>query len=250
MRSLLPPGPVEMSYDDLASVYEFPAAPRGGHRWLRANFVSSVDGAAQGTDSRSGTLSSPADQQVFALQRSLCDVIVVGAGTARVEGYRPVLRSEVDVELRERLGLAPVPTIAVVSQSLTLDPALLVGGEAPTIVVTSAAAPTEALAAMTGQTRVIVAGEATVDIAAALAELALLGHERVLCEGGPTLLGQVVAADCLDDLCLTVAPLLLGGDRRRIQHGPDLLPPRRLTVAHLLDEDGVLFARYLVDRPA
>ena len=106
------------------------------------------------------------------------------------------------------------------------------------------------LAALAGQTRVIVAGEATVDIAAALAELALLGHERILCEGGPTLLGQVAAIDCLDDLCLTVAPVLLSGDRQRIQHGPDLLPPRRLAIAHLLEEDGVLFARYLVDRTA
>lgn len=91
-------------------------------------------------------------------------------------------------------------------------------------------------------------GSRAVDIAQALDELARLGLQRVLCEGGPTLLAQVVAAGRLDDLCLTVAPLLLAGDRRRIMQGPDLDPPQLLTLAHLLEEEGALFARYLLDR--
>jgi len=219
-----------------------------GRTWVRAVFISSADGAAQGSDRASGSLSGPADRRVFALQRSLCDAVLVGAGTARVEGYRPVKPSEVDRGLRRRLGLAPVPTIAVVSRSMSLDTGLLEPGEAATIVVTTDDAPTAGLAGVGTDARLIRAGSGDVDIAAALDELARLGFRRVLCEGGPTLMAQVVAAGRLDDLCLTLAPLLVAGDQRRILQGPDLDPPHRLSLAHLLEADGALFARYLIER--
>lgn len=248
MRSLLADGSVstDLTDDELVALYQF---PYDGHRsWLRAIFISSLDGSAQGTDGASASLSSPGDRRLFSLQRSLCDVVLVGAGTARVERYRPVKPSEVDVALRRRLGLNPVPTIAVVSRSLSLDPALLGPGEAQTIVVTTEDAPTDAVRELTGA-KVIRAGSGTVDVAVVLAELARLGHHRVLCEGGPTLLGQIVAADGLDDLCLTTAPLLVGGAAPRILRGPELMPAPSLRIDHLLEEDGSLFARYVVDRP-
>jgi riboflavin biosynthesis pyrimidine reductase len=243
VRCLLPSPVEDVSYDDLTALYAFPATGQRSGRVVRANFVSSTDGAAQGPDRRSGTLSSTADRQVFALQRSLCDVVLVGASTTRIEGYRPVLRSEVDQELRARHALTPVPTIAVVSQSLALDPELLAGGEAPSIVITSLSAPADARAAVEASVPVLVCGDEGVDLAVALDGR---GHRRVLCEGGPTLFASLVASDCLDELCLTLSPQLIGGSQRRILNGPELVPPRRLELAHLLAAGDELFARYLV----
>lgn len=246
MRSLLPVSSPDVTDDDLVSLYRFPdESPRP---WVRAIFISSADGSAQGPDGASATLSSPGDRRIFSLQRSLCDVVLVGAGTARVESYRPVVPTEVDGSLRRRLGLAPTPAIAVVSRSLSLDAALLGAGLAETIVVTTEDASAEGLATELPSERLVRAGSGDVDIALALRELARLGHRRVLCEGGPTLLAQVTAAGQLDDLCLTTAPTLVAGGRRRIMQGPDLSPPPHLRLAHLLEEDGALFARYLVDR--
>ncbi|MDP9319073.1 MAG: dihydrofolate reductase family protein, partial [Actinomycetota bacterium] len=213
MRALLPATSADLTDEDLATLYGFPR--RGRETWLRAIFISSMDGATQGADHASGSLSGTGDRRVFALQRSLCDVILVGAGTARVEGYRPVKPSEVDLSLRQRLGLAPVPAIAVVSRSLSLDPGLLESGQAVTIVVTTEDAPARAIDDIGTRAQVIRAGAGDVDIAAALDALAALGLRRMLCEGGPTLMAQLVAADRLDDLCLTMAPLLVAGDRRR-----------------------------------
>ncbi len=246
MRSLLSAGPSHLSDDDLAAIYAFPDVEPS---WVRAVFIATADGAAQGGDLASASLSGPGDRRIFGFQRSLCDVVLVGAGTARVERYRPVHPSEVDSDLRRRLGLAPVPAIAVVSRSLTFDAELL-GGEAPTIVVTTEDAPEPAVADLAGRAEVVRSGVGDVDLAGALDALALSGHRRVLCEGGPTLLAQLVAAGRLDDLCLTIAPMLVAGDRHRILRGPGLDPVRRLRLTHLLQDDDELFARYLVDRSA
>ena len=118
--------------DGLADAYAYP----DGRTWIRANFVSTVDGAARGTDGRSASISPEVDRSVFALLRSLADVILVGAGTARQEGYEPVRPDEVDAELRESLGLAPVPPIALVTASLDLPEALVSGtADAPRTIV-------------------------------------------------------------------------------------------------------------------
>jgi riboflavin biosynthesis pyrimidine reductase len=234
----------DVSDSDLETLYAYPDRP-----WLRANFVSSLDGAAQGTDFRSGTLSSRADQAVFALLRRLADIVIAGAGTTRMEGYKPIRPEETAPELRRRLGLEPIPAVAVVSGSLRLDPELVRGGAAPTVVITTEAAPPAELAAIRAVAPVVIAGQETVDLGTAVDQLVALGYQRMLCEGGPTLMHGLVAAGRLDELCLTVNPRLLGGDRLRIVHGTAFDPPARLALRHLLEEDGDLFARYLVDRP-
>lgn len=242
MRSLLadPAQPTEP--DDLIGLYQFPA----DRRWVRGMFVSSADGAVQGGSGTSGSLSTPGDRSIFALQRSLCDVILVGAGTARTEGYLPVRPGEVDTDLRRRLGLRPVPPIAVVTRSPDRRSPTLQGGLAPSIVITVEDA--EMAPAEEQDIRVIRAGQGAVDLSSALAQLADLGHRRVVCEGGPSLLAQVAAIGRLDELCLTIAPSLLAGASRRLLDGPALDPPLALSLAHLLEEDGALFARYVVDR--
>lgn len=240
MQSLFPTTPSALSDDDLEELYAYPHEGR----WLRANFVSSLDGAVQGPDHKSGSLSGHADQKLFAMLRSLCDLVLVGAGTARVEGYLPVRPEETDVHRRARLGLAPLPSIAVVSRSLRIDPELLAGGEAPTIVITTAAASPEDRAAAARVAPVIVAGESEVDLRLAIDELTALGYRRLLCEGGPTLMRDLVAADALDELCLSIEPLLVGGERMRIMAGEQVVPPHGMRLRHLLESDGALFARY------
>ncbi len=240
MQSVFPTTPSELSDDDLAELYAYPV----DRRWVRANFVTTLDGAAQGSDDKSGSLSSDADKRVFAMLRSLCDVVLVGANTARVEGYQPVLETEVDGSLRTRLGLASVPALAVVSRSLMVDDVLLGGGAAPTILVTTQSAPPTLRAKAESVAPVIVTGESEVDIPAALDELVGQGYQRILCEGGPSLMRALVSSGQLDELCLTLTPELAGGERRRILHGDDVKPPIHLTLRHLLEFDGQLFCRY------
>ncbi len=240
MQSLYPTSPSELSDDDLAELYAYPHE----RRWVRANFVSTLDGAAQGDDNKSGTLSSRADRRLVGLLRSLCDVIIVGAGTARAEGYQPVQPSEARTAIRTAQGLAPLPPIAIVSRSLELDPQLLAGGRAPTIVLTTQAAPSHLRSRIAEHAPVIVAGELDVDFAVALEVLAGQGYQRMLCEGGPRIMRELVASCCLDELCLTLTPLLTAGDRLRITHGAAIQPARQMQLRHLLEADGMLFARY------
>ena len=230
----------------LAALYAYPA--RCPAPWLRATRVTSADGAAA-VDGRSGGLSGEADRLVFSVLRSLADVILVGAGTARAERYRPVRASEVWTELRD--GQAPVPPIAMVTRKLDLNedaPLLAPAAEgARTIVLTSQSAPAARRAAVARHADVVVAGRGAVSPAEAVAALAARGYRRVLVEGGPGLLGQVAAAGLLDELCVTFSPVLEGGRAGRIvaepQAGPG--PAAGLSLAHVLEDHGALLCRYL-----
>jgi len=151
----------ELDAEDLEAAYAYPAE----RTWTRLNFVASLDGSTTDARGRAGGLSSKDDQRVFHLLRSMADVIVVGAGTARAEGYARVEPDEVDADLRSRLGLAPLPLIAVVSRSLDLPPDLVAGPResATTLVVTCAAAPADRLAAIREHADVLVCGDEGVD---------------------------------------------------------------------------------------
>ena len=208
----------------LAGLYAYPGQGGQDPRWLRANMVMSMDGAAT-LRGRSGGLSGEADRQVFALLRALADVIVVGAGTARVEGYAPVRPGEEGVRwswLRE--GRPVSPPIAVLTRGIDLDLAspLLAGapGHARTIVITTEAAPAGRRAALERTAEVIVAGEQSIDLPAAIDALAGRGYRRMLTEGGPHLLAQIIGAGLLDELCLTISPVLAGPGAGRIVQGP------------------------------
>jgi riboflavin biosynthesis pyrimidine reductase len=254
----------------LAGLYAYPAGEALDRPWLRANMVVSVDGAAW-LARRTGGLSGPADRLLFSVLRSLADVIVVGAATARAERYRPAAERAIWPVLRE--GRAPTPPIAVVTRELSLDPdspliALAPAGS-PTIVLTTAAAPERRRAAVARHAEVVVAGQDSITPAAVIGALAERGYRRVLTEGGPNLLGQFTAAGLLDDLCLTISPLLEGGWAGRIltagdgaggpgsagqaanagdaatAGGPQAAARLRLT--HVLEDQGALLCRYLRD---
>lgn len=226
----LPPGSVV----DAAALRTLYAAPPG--RWLRANFVATVDGAATGADGRSGSINTPADHVVFALLRDLCDAVLVGAGTARTEEYTRVSATPT----------RPLPPALVVVSGRAHVPDGLAEprtGRGAGLLVTCEAAGLDALRRareVLGADAVLVCGEGAVDIALTLDELANRGLRHVLCEGGPTLLAAVLQAGLLDELALTTSPLMTGGNAPRISQGESLdlhLSPRLL-----LEEDGSLFA--------
>jgi riboflavin biosynthesis pyrimidine reductase len=242
MRRLLPE-PADLDEPALADAYR---VPDGRH--LRVNFVASLDGAVT-LDGRSGGLGSPGDRRIFNLLRALTDVVIVGHGTASAEGYGPITADSPVGRLRASLGRPATASIAVVSKRASLDPAgrLVTGAVSPTILVTCASSDRgrrEALAAA-GVT-VLVCGDDEVALPLALDRLAALGHEHVLCEGGPTLFRDALAAGVVGELDLSIAPALVGSPDRLLAGAlTDVVRPRMVQV---LEEDGVLFTRYAVDR--
>jgi len=240
MRMIFPSAGPELDDLALAETYAYPR-----ERWLRANMVTSADGAAY-VDGRSSGLSSDGDMRIFGVLRALADVVLVGAGTARTEEYKPA---------RSRAGLASLragrpatATIALVSRALDLDLSSPLFSDAPpdarTVVITCAASPADARADVAKQADVIVAGEENVDLRQGLDALAARGLGRVLCEGGPHLLGQIAADGLLDELSVSLSPTLAGPGAGRIIAGPES-PARRMTLAQALAEDSFLFCRYL-----
>ncbi len=219
-----------------------------GRQHVSGAMVASVDGAAQ-ADGRAGGLSGPADVRLFALLRWQADVLLVGAGTVRTEEYGGDRPSPERRAWRTDRGMAEVPRIAVVTRSCALDPAgpLFTDTLVRPLIVTCHAAPRERVATLAGVADVVTAGDETVDISVALDALAERGLRRVSCEGGPTLLAHVAAAGRLDELSLTVSPLLVGGRALRILSGSLLHVPARLRLAQVLEDDGFLFLRYLLD---
>ena len=204
--------------------------------YVRVNFVSSLDGAVT-VDGQSGGLGNAADKKVFDLLRELAEVVLVGAGTVRTEKYNGVQRNT--------RGRDTPPPVAVVTGSADLDPtsALFTDTVVPPLILTLESAPADRRAAMAeAGGEVVVLPRLTPDVL--LAELGRRGLTRVLCEGGPSLLGALHAADAVDELCLTVAPLLVGGEGGRIAHGPSGPPPRRMTLVGALHADDALLLRY------
>jgi riboflavin biosynthesis pyrimidine reductase len=234
MRQLFPEAGGDV---DLAALYGSPAG-------VRLNMISSADGAAT-VGSKSGGLGGPADKAVFAALRGLCDLVLVAAGTVRAEGYGPARIPPEVREARQARGQAPVPPIAVISRSADLDygSKFFTEAEVPPIVITGEAGRVKVEAAAP-KAEVLVAGDEGVDLARALAALPERGLRSVLAEGGPSLNGQLLAAGLVDELCLTLAPRLVGGDARRIVTGSALQAGAPWTLASILEDDGYLFLRY------
>ncbi|MDZ5660812.1 dihydrofolate reductase family protein [Nocardioides sp. S-58] len=217
----------DLSDDQLAEAY----APPGGP-WLRVNFVSTVDGAAQGSDGVSKSINDDADKRVFDALRSRADCLVVGAGTLRTEGY--------DV---------PRIPLVVVSRSADVPPTL--ADAPPGRVLMATVASSDGLAAARealGEDNVMVLGEDEIDLAALKAGLAVRGWTEQLCEGGPSLFADLLAADVVDELCWTVVPRLTGGDAVRMATGAEVDTALRPVL--LLEQDGTLLGRWLVERDA
>lgn len=213
----------EASDEELHAAYAVPATP-----WLRVNFVQTVDGAATGESGKSGSINNAADKRIFDLLRAQADVIVVGAGTARVEGYH----------------VTDKPIVVVTSSGRL--PATLQGAPAGAVLAaTYATAPGVAdLIAELGQDQVLVVGKAEIDAVALKQELVARGFVNILSEGGPTLFAELLRAGVVDEVCTTTVPNLVGGAHPRIAHG--LPVDVALSLAVLLEEDGTLVQRWFV----
>jgi len=238
ISSLLPD--LAGALDDTALADHYSAA--ADQPWLRVNFVASVDGAVT-VDGKSGGLGGEADRRVFDILRTLCDVVLVASGTVKKEGYGAMVVDDVSVAQRVANGLKPQPTFAIVSGSLDLDPASEVFAKAPVrpiIFTTSSAPDNEALAKVAD---IVVCGEKTVDPSDLVQVLIGRGLGRIHCEGGPSLFGSLLAADVVDELCLTVSPLLAGGDAGRIAKA-ELPEARAMRLAGVLRADDTLLLRY------
>ena len=236
----------ELADAELLRLYAYPERDA---TWVRANFITSVDGGAT-ANGTSGALGGPGDRVVFALLRELADVIVVGAGTVRTEGYSGAHLGIAQRQRRQARGQSEVPRLAIVTRSGRLDRAMAVftRTEVPPLVLTCTAAADETRRLLTGLCEVLdCSGDdpGAVDEAALLAALDARGLRHILTEGGPTLLGSLVQRGMLDELCLTIAPYVVGGLARRVATGPGELLTR-MRCAHILtDDDGYLYSRYV-----
>ncbi|CAI9407993.1 MULTISPECIES: pyrimidine reductase family protein [Aestuariimicrobium] len=222
---------------DLATAYAHPQGP-----WLRANMVISLDGSAT-VEGRVGGLTSPEDQVLLHLLRSLADVTLVGAGTIRAEGYGPLGVSAEVAAARASRGQTPEPGLAIVTHSCDLDPTTSLFTEATTrpIVITHEGADPGRRAALARVADVVLAGERRVDLAEAVRALHARGLTRVLTEGGPSLLADLFDADLVDELLFVLSPQLVGAG---VPLTTGAQTPRRLSLTAVHRGDDFLFLQY------
>lgn len=239
MRRLLPnPGPTTVA-EQLDS-YRPWEEPRPDRPLVAMNFVATVDGRAT-IEGRSGPIGSDTDTAMLVGLRTRCDALMVGAGTMRVEQYGRLVSKDETRERRQASGLPPEPLMVLVSGRLDLpwDAPLFTEGGEVLIFTASEAEPPE-----TASSVEVVRHEGAVNLIEALRFLRQERNVRaLLSEGGPHLHGQMQADGLVDDLFLTIAPKLSGGEAPRILEGP-LPEVAELELAWLLEEDGELFARY------
>jgi riboflavin-specific deaminase-like protein len=253
-RSLLPPGePLSVP----AAVRELsarrPGPARAGRPYVLLNMISTADGRAT-LGGRSGTISDPADRELFHELRATVDGVMAGAGTVRVERYGRIIASQEQRLARVERGLSEEPIACIVSGGVALDPdiPLLTEPQAHVVIVTSSAASLPATGRPTAQIDYVRAErDGRLDLPAAFAELReRFAIETLLCEGGPHLNTQLLGAGLVDELFLSFAPTLAGGDPTggqaplRILAGPELDPPAALDLLGVLESESELFLRY------
>jgi riboflavin-specific deaminase-like protein len=207
--------------------------------------VMSLDGSAWGPDGRSGSISSPTDRRVLAEARRLCDVVLVGAGTIRAERYRPMIARPEHAAARSAVGLAPAPVVVIVSASLDLpwEEPLFAESTMRVVIATCADADQGRLATAREHGEVLVLPGSTVDVGMLVAELHRRGLRRIVCEGGPRLLRDVAAAGLIDEVDMSISPVLCGGGQ--VVTGEPLPAAVQLELAHAIAADGFVFCRYL-----
>lgn len=237
----------EIADGQLADYYAYPDDLQ--RCWVRANMISSLDGGAT-EDGKSGGLGNPGDRAVFNLMRQAADVILMGAATVRIENYSGVQLSVPQRQERQRRGQPEVPPIAVITASAEFDPRakFFTRTEVAPLILTATNTVADARHRLGAVAEVLDASGADptrVDPAVALRILTQRKLFRVLTEGGPAFLSTLIEDDLLDELCLTVAPILVGGVARRIATGPGQAHTR-MRPAHLLtDDEGYLYTRYV-----
>jgi riboflavin biosynthesis pyrimidine reductase len=245
MRQLLPTQHEDVDPYALYAADERPAS--GDRPWVLANMITALDGATH-VDGLSGGLATPADRVVFRAIRAIADVILVAAGTARSEQYHPISTTPEIAAVRAARGQRDRPRLAILTRhlDLDLDGELFLAPEPPILLTTEHAPAARVRHAQVRTTVLQFPGE-RVDIAAGVRALGAQGASVVLSEGGPTLIGQLAAADVLDELCLSISPLIVGGDAARVTDIATTMH-RRFTLARVLEEQSMLLLRYVCRR--
>ncbi|MXP22320.1 pyrimidine reductase family protein [Gordonia sp. HNM0687] len=233
----------------LAEQYAYPPRPSSPpclpRPYVRANMVASIDGAVT-VDGRSGGLGGPGDKAVFRVLRGLADVVLVGASTAVTEGYGQPSADDEFAADRAARDQMPAPALALLSRSLSVPDDFAPVAHPDTVILTCRSAPTDRRSALAGVGATLIdCGDDTVDPQAVLDVCAERGWVHVLTEGGPSLLGALAQADALDELCVTTAPVLVGGDAGRIVGHADPVAARQMRpVSIITDDDGFVFTRW------
>jgi riboflavin biosynthesis pyrimidine reductase len=232
-----------MQYSDEALLRHYALRDRANF-WVRANFIASLDGAAT-HDGHTRGLTNADDKRVFDLLRMLCDVVLVGAATVRSGGYAGRKVDRKAAAWRVEHDLPAEPALAVVSARLSLSADLTALARAPVrpIIFTLERSPPEKRQALASVADVVLCGGDALDCRAMLAALAARGLRQVLCEGGPHLFGTLVEADCIDELCLTLSPVLENGTAGRIVAGA-AQTTRRMRLGHAISVGEMLMLRY------
>jgi riboflavin biosynthesis pyrimidine reductase len=211
----------DLDNEQLAAIYRPPR-----ESWFRANMVSTVDGAATGDTGTTGSINNEPDKRVFDVLRRQADAVIVGAGTVRIEGYRPTDRP-----------------LVVVSRRGVLPPELVEGPRGSVLLATCAAAEgLEVTRDALGAENVLELGTVSVDLPTFKKALLDRGFTRLLTEGGPHLLRDLLAAGLVDELCATVVPRLVAGQHLRILEG--ISHDASLTLRVLLEQDSTLLGRW------
>jgi riboflavin biosynthesis pyrimidine reductase len=245
-RRLIEPsaGPVDVT--ELSAAYPWPEQGR----WLRALMVSTLDGGTVGPDGRSRSISSISDRLVFNAVRRTSDVVLIGAATFRAERYRPMLARADDAESRASAGQGPAPVVTIVSGSLDLpwDEPIFAESAVRPIVVTSESAAPDRLAEARRHADVMAVPGARVHLGDMVDRLADRGLLRIVCEGGARLLATVSQDGLLDEVDLTVSPLMSHGGQ--VSTGTASSVPQHFSLTQVIaDDDGFLFNRYVSERP-
>ena len=247
MRALLPQPTDQVDDQFLLERYSSEQRP-----FVRFNFVSSIDGSSQ-ADGLSGGLGSPGDRRVFSLLRRLADVILVGAGTVRAEGYEGQLLSEADMAWRIERELPPQPVLALISHGLHLEPTAPVFTQSPVPVLlfTSVHVADEQREAFGSNVTLVQVSDKDggCEPQEIVAYLHSQGHSFIHAEGGPHIFGQFAAAGAVDSACISYSPVLVAGDGMRIAvHEQQAFLAFELH--SLFEEDSMLFCDYRVSQSA
>ena len=237
-------GEERSAHEWLAELRPRERAP-GDRPFLYLNMVASADGRAS-FEGRTGGLGSEADTRMLTELRALAEAVLVGTGTIRAEGYGRLVRNAERIARRKAAGMAPTPTAVLISRSFDIpwSAPLFEAADQPVIVYTGAsgvppdvAAPLEVVRLDDPEPRAV------------MAELRARGVRSLLCEGGPTLNSALLEADVVDELFLTISPMLAGEEHApRIVEGKGLPEPVGLAIESVLRHDEELYLRYRVRR--
>ena len=247
MRRLFPdPGPVDPG-DAISALRLGDRAP-DDRPYVVVNFVQSVDGRAT-VEGGSTPLGSAGDKAIFRTLRGCADAVLSGIGTISAEHYGRMVREPEVAALRARLGLAAQPPLVTVTRSGSLPDGipLLADPESELIVYTSGQLRVGDVPA---HVDVVTRDPDQLTMAAVLADLRARGVTLLLCEGGPTVFSELLSERVCDELFLTVAATLAGGDGLAITRGLELSPPQNVSLLWALEQDSALFLRYAISRDA